>query len=122
MRKKPKHWPAARDTHHGTTQRHRGQQQASPYLTLELFFGLEGFIARDPEGVRILTADVGVRTNKETGQRTGALERLRLKRTHRELPAPLSVLSAKRMVLAYDRERAGLNPEPYFFAERPRPE
>lgn len=95
---------------------------ASPYLTLELFFGLEGFIARDPEGVRILTADVGVRTNKETGQRTGALERLRLKRTHRELPAPLSVLSAKRMVLSYDRERAGLNPEPYFFAERPRPE
>lgn len=94
----------------------------SPYLTLELFFGLEGFIARDPEGVRILTTDVGVRTNKETGQRTGALERLRSKRTHRELPRPLSVLAAKHLVRAYDRERAGLNLEPYFFAERPRPE
>jgi hypothetical protein len=95
---------------------------ASPYLELELFFGLEGFIARDPERVRILTADVGVRTNKETGQRTGALERLRFKRTHRELPRPLSVLTAKQTVLQYDRERAGLALTPFFFKDRPRPE
>jgi hypothetical protein len=53
---------------------------ASPYLKLELFFGLEGFTARDPEGVRILTADVGVRTDKKTGNRAGALERLRQKK------------------------------------------
>ncbi|WP_458778761.1 hypothetical protein [Arthrobacter sp. D3-16] len=95
---------------------------ASPYLKLELFFGLEGFIARDPEGVRILTADVGVRTDKKTDERTGALERLRLKKTHRELPMPISVLAAKQVVLQYDQERAGLALRPYFFENRPFPQ
>lgn len=95
---------------------------ASPYLKLELFFGLEGFIARDPEGVRILTADVGVRTDKKTGKRTGALERLRQKKTHRDLPMPLSVLAAKQAVLLYDKERAGLALQPYFFENRPFPQ
>lgn len=95
---------------------------ASPYLTLELFFSLEGFIARDPEGVRILTADIGVRTNKETGKRTGALERLRVKRTHRDLPRSVTVGEAKWMILRYDHERAGLDENPYFFQDRPRPE
>jgi hypothetical protein len=95
---------------------------ASPYLKLELFFGLEGFIARDPEGVRILTADVGVRTDKKTGDRVGALERLRMKKTHRQLPMPISVLAAKQVVLQYDQERAGLALRPYFFENRPFPE
>lgn len=95
---------------------------ASPYLKLELFFGLEGFIARDPEGVRILTADVGVTTDKETGKRTGGLQRLRQKRTERELPMQISVLAAKQIVLQYDQERAGLARKPFFFENRPFPD
>lgn len=94
---------------------------ASKYLTLEMHFGLEGFIARDPEGVRILTADVGVRTDKETGQRTGALERLRQMTTERGFPMPLSVYMAKLTVAQYDDERDGLGEGNYFFKDRPRP-
>jgi hypothetical protein len=65
---------------------------------------------------------VGVRTDKKTGERIGALERLRMKKTHRELPVPLSVLAAKQLVLQYDQERAGLALRPYFFENRPLPD
>ncbi|MBO1269824.1 hypothetical protein [Arthrobacter cavernae] len=94
---------------------------ASKYLTLEMHFGLEGFIARDPEGVRILTADVAVRTDKKTGKRTGALERLRELRTEPGSPMPLSVYLAKLTVKQYDDERDGLATKPYFFRDRPLP-
>ena len=94
---------------------------ASKYLTLEMHFGLEAFIARDPEGVRILTADIGVRTDKKTGARTGALERLRYLRTEPGFAIPASVGEAKWIVEQYDAERDDPNKKPYFFEDRLHP-
>ena len=104
-----------------TTQDLARAVMASKYLTLELHFGLEGFIARDPEGVRILTADIGVRTDKKTGERVGAMERLREQSTEPGFPRGISVYQAKNCVKHYDLERDG-NGAPYFFIDRPHPE
>ncbi|MFF2842474.1 hypothetical protein [Paenarthrobacter sp. NPDC057981] len=103
-----------------TTQDLAQAVMASKYLTLELHFSLEGFIARDPDGVRVLTADIGVRTDKKTGQRTGALERLREHRTEADFPRGISVFQAKRAIIHYDLERDGKG-DPYFFVDRPHP-
>ncbi|UKA50433.1 hypothetical protein LFT48_02510 [Arthrobacter sp. FW305-123] len=103
-----------------TTQDLARAVMASKYLTLELHFSLEGFIARDPEGVRILTADIGVRTDKKTGARVGALERLREHCTERGFPQAISVYQAKNALKHYDLERDGKG-DPYFFLQRPHP-
>ncbi|PRB44974.1 hypothetical protein CQ020_01915 [Arthrobacter sp. MYb23] len=104
-----------------TTQDLARTVMASKYLTLELHFSLEGFIARDPEGVRILTADIGVRTDKKTGARVGALERLREQSTEPGFPRAISVYQAKLAVKHYDLERDGKGAAPYFFVDRPQP-
>ncbi|MFC8040227.1 hypothetical protein ACFUOZ_12805 [Paenarthrobacter sp. NPDC057355] len=103
-----------------TTQDLARAVMASKYLTLELHFSLEGFIARDPEGVRILTADIGVRTDKKTGDRVGALERLREQRTEPGFPRAISVYQAKNCIIQYDNERDG-KAAPFYFVDRPHP-
>lgn len=111
------HCPRTLHQHHaGLGARGHGQQVPDPGVALRS----GGFIARDPEGVRILTADIGVRTDKKTGKRVGAMERLREQSTEPGFPRGISVYQAKNCVKHYDLERDG-NGAPYFFIDRPHP-